>query len=75
MGTTKLCTAAVVLNGVGNAKCVSPRAPVGTDTVTATYQPADASFTPSTGTTTETVTNTKATSAPVKSPTRAPMGS
>ncbi|MGH3852472.1 MAG: Ig-like domain-containing protein [Pseudonocardiaceae bacterium] len=68
VGTIRLCTAAVALNGVGNAKCTSPRAPVGTDTATATYQPADASFNTSTGTTTETVSAPTTALSPVSSP-------
>jgi hypothetical protein len=53
VGATTLCTTPA-LNGSGNASCSASNAPVGTDTVTATYS-GDATFATSSGTTTETV--------------------
>jgi hypothetical protein len=53
VGATTLCTTPA-LDGSGNGSCSASNAPVGTDTVTATYS-GDATFATSSGTTTETV--------------------
>jgi hypothetical protein len=53
VGGTTLCTTAA-LDGSGNGSCSATNAPVGTDTVTATYS-GDVTFATSSGTTTETV--------------------
>jgi hypothetical protein len=55
VGATTLCTT-LALDGSGNGSCSATNAPVGTDTVTATYS-GDANFATSSGTTTETVSS------------------
>jgi alpha-tubulin suppressor-like RCC1 family protein len=52
VGAVTLCTTPALVSGTGS--CAASNAPVGTDTVTATYS-GDATFATSTGTTTETV--------------------
>jgi alpha-tubulin suppressor-like RCC1 family protein len=54
VGAVTLCTTPA-LDGAGSGSCTATNAPVGTDTVVATYS-GDATFATSTGNTTETVT-------------------
>ena len=61
VGTTTLCTATL---SSGSGTCAASNAPVGTDTVTATYS-GDSTFSGSSTTTTETVTTKSAQVAPL----------
>jgi CSLREA domain-containing protein len=61
VGATTLCTTPALVSGSGT--CAASNAPVGTDTVVATYS-GDAAFLASSGTTTETVTVSPVQTAP-----------